>query len=184
MIWRHVVLLIVLDGCASASRPEEPLSRPQAIYESRETGVLVGEADRPLVVTIDAPPGTVWAAIRKAHDAFMIPVTVENPAAHQIGNVSFYKTRLLAGQPMTSFIDCGAGMQGPKAATYRIHMSLLTVLTADGSGKTTVQTTFVPVGQDLSGGASDRIPCGSNGRFERLFLDQVIAMIAKPGTET
>jgi len=180
VIMRRILLLVALAGCASANRPEEPLSRPQAIFEDKDTGVLVGDPVRPLVMTIGAPPAVVWAAIKKAHEAFMIPVTVDNPAAHQIGNTNFYKTRVLAGQPMTNFIDCGAGMEGPKAATYRIYMSLLTVLTADASGKTTLQTTFVPVGQDMSGGASDRIPCGSNGRFERLFLHQVMAMVAKP----
>lgn len=176
---RRILLLLALGGCATAGPPEDLPARGPAIYESRETGVLVGEPTRPTVITIAAPPTAVWMAIKKAHEAFLIPITVENPPAHQIGNASFYKTRVLAGQPMTNFVNCGSGMNGPKAATYRIYMSLLTVLTSDPGRGTTVQTTFVPVGQDMSGGSSDRIPCGTTGRFERLFLDQVKAMIVK-----
>jgi hypothetical protein len=176
---RRILLLLALGGCASAGTPEETTARGPAIYQSKETGVVVGEPAHPTVQTIAASPTAVWLAIKKAHEAFLIPVTVENPPAHQIGNSSFYKTRILAGQPMTNFVNCGSGMNGPKAATYRIYMSLMTVLTADPTGATIVQTTFVPVGQDMSGGSSDRIPCGTTGRFERLFLDQVKAMIVK-----
>lgn len=176
---RLALLLITVGGCASAGPPEDVLSRQPAIYTSNETGTLLGEKPRPTVMTIAAPPTTVWFAIKKVHDELAIPVTVDNPTAHQIGNANFYKTRVLAGQPMTTFVDCGSGMEGPKAASYRIYMSLLTVLTSDGSGGTSVQTTFVPTGQDMSGGASDRVSCGTTGRFEELFLDRVKATIAK-----
>jgi len=32
----------------------------------------------------------------------------------------------------------------------------------------------------VSGGSSDRIPCGSTGRFEQVFLDKVKATLGKP----
>jgi len=83
-------------------------------------------------------------------------------------------------QPMAQLVDCGSGMTGPKASTYRIYISLLTSISTDGKGGTTVQTTFVPMGQDVSGGSSDRIPCGSTGRFEQVFLDKVKATLGKP----
>jgi hypothetical protein len=74
---------------------------------------------------------------------------------------------------MTQFVDCGSGMTGPKAASYRIYMSLLTQISGDGKGGTIVQTTFVPMGQDISQGSTDRIPCGTTGRLEQLVLDRI-----------
>src|SRR6185312_5403040 len=99
----------------------------------------------------------------------------ENPASHQIGNQNFYRSRQFAGQPMVNFVDCGSGMTGPKAGSYRIYISLLTMVNPDGKGGTTLQTTFVPMGQDVAGGSSEKISCGTTGRLEQLFIDKVKA---------
>jgi hypothetical protein len=80
---------------------------------------------------------------------------------------------------MTEFVDCGNGMTGPKAASYRIYMSLLTDVIPDGQGGTRVQTTFVPLGQDMQGNSTDRIACGTTGRLEALFLERVKAASPK-----
>jgi hypothetical protein len=171
-------LLVVLCGCASAGTSEQAAEHQPAVFVS-DQGTLLGERPHATTATIAASPAAVWLAIRAVHAEFAIPVTVENAALHQIGNPSFYKTRSLAGQPMSEFVDCGSGIDGPKAASYRIYISLLTIVTDDGKGGTTVQTTFIPVGQDMTGGSSDRITCGTSGRFEQLFLDHVKAAIGK-----
>ena len=54
-------------------------------------------------------------------------------------------------------------------------MSLLTDIVTDGKGGTMIQTTFVPRGQDISGGSTERIPCGTTGRLEQLFIARVKA---------
>ena len=80
---------------------------------------------------------------------------------------------------MTTFVDCGTGMTGPKASSYRIYISLLTDVQTDGKGGTKIQTTFVPIGQDVSGGSTDRLPCGTTGAFENFFLTRVKATLGK-----
>jgi hypothetical protein len=121
----------------------------------------------------------VWLATKKVYGEFEVPLAVENTSTRQMGNSNFYKTRTFAGQSMPQLVDCGSGMTGPKAASYRIYMSLLSMVEADGKGGTTLQTTFVPAGQDLSGNSSDRIPCGTTGRLEALFNDRVKAVLGK-----
>jgi hypothetical protein len=79
---------------------------------------------------------------------------------------------------MTQFVDCGSGMTGQKAASYRIYMSLMTDISADGKGGTLVQTTFTALGQDVTEGSSDRIPCGTTGRLEQLVLDKIKVAVA------
>ena len=177
---QRVALALVLGACAGVRPVEEASVRPPVIFESKETGTLVGEKPQPVAVTIAVPPAEVWAAAKKVYADLDIAVTVENPAAHQIGNPNFYKTRTVGRHPMEEFVNCGSGMTGPKAGSYRIFMSLLTVVQGDGKGGTTIQTTFVPVGQDMSGSATDRIPCGTTGRFEKLFLDRVKAAVGLP----
>ena len=170
---RRLLLLCALSGCASAATQTEATTAKQAVIFQGENGTIYAERPRATMVTIAAPAATVWLATKKVYADLDIPLTVDNPAMHQLGNQNFVKTRQFAGESMTQLVDCGSGMTGPKAASYRIYMSLLTLVTGDGKGGTTVQTTFVPMGQDMSGGSSDRIPCGTTGRLEAIVLDKI-----------
>jgi hypothetical protein len=179
---RRLILLATLaalGACATggATQTDETTARQAAIFSSPETGTLMTDRPRASVTMIAAPPAKVWLAVKSIYAKFDVPLSVENPGTRQIGNENFFRSRTFAGQPMTALVDCGSGMTGPKAATYRIYMSLLTDVIPDGQGGTKLQTTFVPMGQDLAGGSSDRIPCGTTGRLEQLFLDQVTAVV-------
>jgi hypothetical protein len=178
---RRVVLLVVLAGCASAanSPPDESTARQPVIYSSKETGTLYGEKPIAATAQLAVAPATVWFAVKKVYADLDIPVAVENPAARQIGNSNFFKMRQLAGRPMTEFVDCGSGMTGPKAATYKIYISLLTMVIPDGKGGTSVQTTFVPTGQDMTGSSADRITCATTGRLEQDFIERVKAAVGQ-----
>jgi hypothetical protein len=173
---RRLILLCAVCGCAStATQQGETVTPKQATIYSDGGGTIMADRPRSSMATIAAPPTKVWLAAKKVYADLDVPVTVETPAAHQLGNPNFFKSRQFAGEPMTSFVDCGSGMTGPKAASYRIYMSLLTEITADGKGGTTVQTTFVPMGQDVSVGSTDRIPCATTGRLETNFLERLKA---------
>jgi hypothetical protein len=180
---RRLILLAAVSACATggASQTNETTARQAAIFSSPETGTLMTDRPRASVANVAAPPAQVWLAVKKVYTKIEVPITVESPGTRQMGNENFFRTRSFAGQPMTALVDCGSGMTGPKAATYRIYMSLLTQIIPDGGGGSKVQTTFVPMGQDVAQGSSDRIPCGTTGRLEQIFLDQVTAAAtAKP----
>ena len=176
---RRFLLLCTLCGCASAGTTSENTTPKQAAIFSGEQGTIFAERPRASMATIVAPPAAVWLAAKKVYADLDIPLAVENTSTHQMGNPNFFKSRTFAGEPMSQLVDCGSGMTGPKAATYRIYISLLTSIATDGKGGTTVQTTFVPMGQDISAGSADRIPCGSTGRFEANFVDRIQKTLGK-----
>jgi hypothetical protein len=171
--------LCALAGCASGQQYEQTTPKQAAIFSAPETGTILGERPRAVATTIAAPPAAAWLAVKKVYLEIEVPVTVENPSARQIGNQNFNKTRTFAGKAMTEWVDCGSGMTGPKAASYRMYISLLTDVIPDGQGGTRVQTTFVPMGQDMMGNSTDRIACGSTGRLETFFLDRVKAALQR-----
>jgi len=174
------LLFASATACASSGTTVENTTPKQTpIFQSAETGTLMTDRPRATAISVAAPASNVWLAVKSVYAEMEIPVVVDNPAMHQLGNSNFAKSRVLAGRPMNEFVDCGSGMTGPKATTYRIYISLLTQVSGNADGTTTVQTTFVPMGQDVSGGSSDRIPCGSTGRFEQLFLERVKATLGK-----
>lgn len=177
---RRALVLLALAGCASAGNvPDETTPRQATLYSSPETGMIMAERPRAATAPIAAPPATVWLAVKKVYADLEIPLVVENPSSRQIGNPNFTRTRQFGGRPMAELVDCGSGMTGPKAATYRMYISLLTQVIPDAKGGTTIQTTFVPMGQDMSGNSSDRIPCGTTGRFEQYFIEQVKMTLGK-----
>lgn len=177
---RRVALLLLLGGCASAGNPGEEVTQKQPVIYAGDQSIatMLGDKPRASLMTLAAAPAAVWTVAKQVYASIEVPVAIENPAAHQLGNSNFYKARTMAGQPMTQFVDCGSGMTGPKAASYRIYMSLITQISGDGKGGTIVQTTFVPMGQDVSEGSTDRIPCGSTGRLEQLVLDRIKTGVA------
>src|SRR5689334_21406360 len=177
---RRVALFLLLGGCASAGTPGEDVTQKQPVIYAGDqtTATLLGEKPRASMMTISVAPAVVWLAAKQVYASIEVPLSVENPAAHQLGNSNFFTARTMAGSPMTQFVDCGSGMTGPKAASYRIYMSLLTEVTSDGNGGTVVQTTFVPMGQDVSQGSADRIPCATTGRLEHLVLDRIKTAVA------
>lgn len=178
---RRAFLLVLACGCASAGTPSaETNPRQPTILVDPSVGMIMGDRPRAEASTIAAPPAAVWTAAKKVYASLGIPLTVENPAAHQLGNPNFYAARQFAGQPMTKFVDCGNGMTGAKAASYRIYMSLLTTVESDGGSGSRVQTIFVPMGQDVTEGSTDRIACGTKGTLEQLVLDQIASTAAKP----
>ena len=178
---RRAFLLLLACGCASAGTPSaEPTARQPTILVDPKVGTIMGERPRSESATIAAPPAVVWTAAKKVYAALGVQLTVDDPAAHQLGNPNFYASRQFAGQPMTKFVDCGNGMTGQKAATYRIYMSLLTTVESDGGSGARVHTTFVPMGQDVTEGSTDRIACGSKGTLEQYVLEQIAATAAKP----
>jgi hypothetical protein len=146
-----------------------------------DRGVSVGEAPTSVGITLAASPTLVWGALRKTYAAFMIPVAVDNPAIHQIGNSNFYKSVSFAGQPMTALVNCGNGATGPNAAKYRIYMSVLTNVNPDPKGGTLVQLGFIATGRDVAGNSTETISCGSSGVFERAFLDRLKLIVGNGG---
>jgi hypothetical protein len=176
---RRPLLLIAVCGCASAGVPEGTPPRQPVVLEQANRGILLGERPAASTAQIPVPPAEVWAAVKKVYGDLEIPILVDNPPGHQLGNANFFRARTMAGQPMETLVDCGDGMTGPKAASYRIYMSLLTDVRPDGKGGTTVQTTFLTAGQDIAN-AGDRITCVTTGRFERLVLARVRNAVGLP----
>ena len=80
---------------------------------------------------------------------------------------------------MTALVNCGGGITGPNAASYRIFMSLLTTVDPVGADSSLVSIKLTAGARDMSAGVtSDRLPCGSSGVLEQLFLSRVNARIS------
>ena len=169
---------LVLHGCASTGTVVEDAARhPAPIYQGPETPTMYADAPRSVTGAFARPVTVVRAAVRQALADYSIPVTVDNAATGQIGNVDFFRSRQFMGRPMTELVSCGAGITGPNAATYRIFMSILVTTKADASGGTALAVLFQATARDVVNGTSnDRLVCGGTGRIEQLLLERIRAL--------
>ena len=75
---------------------------------------------------------------------------------------------------MADLFNCGTGMTGPNAASYRIYLSLLISVVDDQPRGSLVGVTVSAAARDMTSGATaDRITCGSSGQLERLVLARI-----------
>lgn len=176
-----VPLVVGVVGCASSGASVEDAARnPRPIFQGAETGTMYAEAARSVTGNIAKPVADVRAAARQALTDYSIPITVDNPAAGQIGNADFYRARQFMGRPMTELFSCGSGITGPNAATYRIFMSVIVSTQADPKGGTAVAVLVQATGRDLvNGTANDRVLCDGTGRIEAMLIERIRTLAEK-----
>jgi hypothetical protein len=170
---RRIVILLATFGCATIPPPasqDDAAGRPVILTGDR---IIEGERPRASITALSVPPSTAWPLVKGAYQALGIDLNVDNPTMHQMGNSNFWRTRTVGPLRMSELVECGMGMTGRKADTYRIYMALLTMVNPDGKGGTSLQTTLTAAGQDMSGTSSDRIVCGSTGKLELTIHDMV-----------
>jgi hypothetical protein len=170
---RRVLILLATFGCATIPPPasqDDAAGRPVILTGDR---IIEGERPRASTTVVSVSPSTAWPLVKGAYQALGIDIKVDNPTMHQMGNSNFWRIRTVGPFRMSELVECGMGMTGKKADTYRIYMALLTMVNSDGKGGTKLETTLAASGQDMSGTSSDRIVCGSTGKLEQTIHDAV-----------
>jgi hypothetical protein len=122
---------------------------------------------------VSAAPDRVWEAMPAVYQGLGIAVGTSIPDAKTIGNVRLELNRVLAGQPLSTFVNCGEGPTGsPLADSYRVTMSLLTILAPAETGATRVETRVnaSAVNRAVSGAT---VNCATTGRLESLIAERI-----------
>ena len=168
---------LALNGCASSrgAQIEAPPSGRAVMLMTTET-VTTLEAAKPATVSgsVAKPKAEVWNLAKQVLADYNVQMTVEDVTRGWLGNGEFYKTREFAGKRMTDLFNCGMGMTGPNAASYRIYMSLMISVADNAPRGSLVGVTVAASARDMNSGATaDRVICGSSGQLEKLVLSRI-----------
>lgn len=186
---RKIILLLpalaMAASCASAPPlTKEGADQPKPELSTRRTTMLgtldvrTMYADVPMAAedVVVAQPATVRTAIRQMFASLDIPMTVDDMKVDTYGNNDFQKSSRIGNRPMSEYVDCGATAIGPRAATYRMYMSLITVVDSERPQRTRVKSTLIVTARDqAAGGTTARLQCSSTGMLERLLVDSISA---------
>jgi hypothetical protein len=122
---------------------------------------------------VGAAPDRVWAVLPAVYQGLGIAVGTSIPDSRTIGNVRLELNRVLGGQPLSSYVNCGEGVTGaPLANSYRVTMAILTTLEPTENGGTQVQTR---IGASAANRAVSGVTvnCATTGRLEGLIAERI-----------
>ncbi len=171
------LIFALLGAAACASAAPSPAPAPERVVVVNQDGSVVRQStsDENSRASYKAPPAQVWPALVLAYTTLGIQPTTNDRASGQYGNAGFIVPRRIAGRSIGEFFSCGMGMTGPRIDTGRVLGNVMSVITDDGAGGSTVVTHVGATLRPNTGNASDPITCASTGALETLLQKNIVA---------
>lgn len=171
-------LMLLLAGC-SAREPElgSRAGMEEVVTITGADGTVAGEMRlrRENYVSknsVNATPAAVFAVLPAVFESVGLPAPEIDPSQGIAVVQPFTVTRRLGDVRMSTLLDCGRGPAGLYADSYRIHLSLVTQVTAEGTSGSTILTRLDAIGQN-TGGTSGNARCSTSGQLEASIVDAV-----------
>jgi len=166
-----VALLTVTPANAHAQGPRPRVKR-RAYPVDVTLDTLVFARD-----TVSASMGEAFAAVRAVYTALKLPRDWADSTNGQLGTLRHRATYTLGGQRLSVYFNCGQGIAGANADTWRLNMALVTFIQPAGEGKVRLGTGVVAEAQDMSGTSTEPAMCGSMGLLESRIHKEVRAVL-------
>ncbi len=131
--------------------------------------------------TLAASREAVWSQLPGAYESLGLPLSVKDDAHFRLGNDQIKARRQINGLQMRSIVDCGSDLNGEKAESYEIKLTIETVVEAGASPNSSdVTTTVSALGRSPNFGNND-ISCSTKGELERRILRYVRTQLLLTG---
>lgn len=163
------LLVLATTACASSgAKPESDLARPtERVIVSDAQGPIRSSDAANARATINVPPARALAVIKSVYEDLGIPSATVNAATGTISAPRFDKTRTLGKANLSQYFDCGNSLNGTIADTYRLYITIVSVVRSDGKGGSDLETALTGEAANMGGASSGRTACGSTGRLEQ-----------------
>ena len=172
--------VLLLAACASPSSEVVDVTpaAPASVMASGGSVDINIPTERAIVSeVVDASPADAWAALPKAWADLGIEVRESSRATRTLGNSRLVVMRRLGSTPLSRYLSCGAGIQGPFADMYRIQMSIQSAVVPAQGGGVEIRTYLEAVARNPEGTSNVQVPCTSTQRLEREIAARVRAHV-------
>jgi hypothetical protein len=168
------------------------LALPVLLAAQPRRSLVVRNVDLPAGVRLDtigrlekvaAPAAATFDAVVTAFTEFGIPRNTESVAGGEVGNVELVTRRTFAGERASLSVDCGRGMTGSYADSYRLRLAVVTWVSPMGAApdSSTLHTALVGGARAVDGTSAWPVQCASLGRFEKRLAARVRELVQSPG---
>jgi len=160
---------------------------PATGIAQQRTVVIVPGYTHPVMVdtlgtpdTLAAPRRDVLRAVAAVYQSLKVPMELVDTVQFRIGNPGFRRTGTFAGKRLSTWLQCGDGITGPNADSYRVTLSLHTLVQPGPEGGSLVRTAVLAGAVNVGEGAGRQpLPCSSTGALERRIRELVEAELAR-----
>ena len=171
-----LVVLVLATSCASSgSSPDPGIVPPTERVVTADTHgtyrTTVAPTDK---AHVPVSPSRVFAALTSVYEEIGVPPAINDPTTGRVGNTDFWKTRKLGPEPISTYLNCGDSIMGPAADTYRVYISVISVVRPVGKGESELETALSAQARNMEGTTSDRVSCGTTGRLEQLIRQRLL----------
>jgi hypothetical protein len=162
------------------------LTAPLSAQKSRNVVVIPGQMTQVITDTIGTaydipfPAGKVYSAVLAAFNELKISADVRDSAAGWVETNVFHRRGDLGGKQISTYLECGDGITGPYADTYRVYMIVLTTIVAKGADRSALRSVLLGGAVNVAEGARQPMACESSGRWEIRLHKLVLAKAAQP----
>jgi hypothetical protein len=161
---RHLALLLLLFHILPAG----------ALAQQRTVVVTPGFSTQILIDTLGTPD--TLAAPRR--DVFLVELV--DTTNYRIGNPGFRRTGTFGGKRLSTWLSCGDGITGPNADSYRVTLSLHTLVQPGPEGRSLLRTAVLAGAVNVGEGAGRQpLSCTSTGGLERRIRQMVEEELAR-----
>lgn len=124
-------------------------------------------------VTLPASAGAAFFFARQAFFELKIPTPFADSARGYLINGRFIKLRSLAGFPLSTYMNCGAGMTGPNADAWRVTMAIAALIDATGPSTSRLRLNVLAGAESVEGVSKSAVACGTTGVLEDRILETI-----------
>lgn len=169
---RLLALLALLPPLAAAQQdvthkrdPIEVFARGMHGGVKLDTLANWHDVSAPLSVTYDA-------VVRVIKHHMKLQVEHADTIAKVVYNRRLIASRI-AGQPMSRWLECGSGLTGQHADTWRITLSYAVFVDTASAGASRVGVALFATARNPEGVSTSAVACGSTGALEREIANKV-----------
>jgi len=126
-----------------------------------------------VVAALPAAAGAVFFATRQVLFELGIPAPIADSVGRYLVNGRLIKSRSLAGLPLSTYLNCGQGVTGPNADSFRVTMAVAAFMDSTGPMTSRLRVTLLAGAQSTEGVAKSAVACGSSGVLENRIIESV-----------
>jgi hypothetical protein len=179
-----LLLCVLAAGCAPTGSTQRRDAGPQQQGRGEVTGAGNVEQATPeggmLSDVVDASPQEVFQATLEVYEELGIDMPQADPRRMLVQNPGLRVSRSLLDRRVSHFLQCGQGITGPNADSFRITMHILTSVEAEGTGSR-LGTEIRATAANPRGTSNAVMQCTSTFRFEARIIEAVRAKVAAGG---
>jgi hypothetical protein len=167
------IAALFVIACASATGTVPTSDRVIATSETNTIRATDRTAQQ--TVHVNARPDSVFAVLPVVYSQLGVNIKLSDPSTGEIGNRDFNKYYRLGGVTLDQYVGCGMTSTGPGANSYRVTMSLVSLVTRDATGSTV--TTRLDAHAEDPSSSKGRISCLTTGALEERVNQMLIKAV-------